>query len=244
MIRSHSQDFIRERLWLTLGSATLLCMLIFYMAVGAHAFYIVGPAILFFLALTQFPHIYLWMNNIEAEHGPQLQRLLKVAKNMCINDPPHFVVSSHAPTNDNIFFLASGRAHWFIAAPEFLEKLTDQEIEYILRVQQELFSQKVLQRASLLSALQYFLRFFPWTHQRGSELAFYSYDDNPAWLRFLYTYAQRRKLSQRLPFYFVPNALLPVLTNYSDTRYYSLYVFLRDQWLTRTKEDFTLQEDP
>ncbi len=239
MFRSHSLEFLRERLWFALSAVTVLFLLVLYMTAGAVAFFILGPALLFFFALTQFPRIYLWMNNLEAEHGPQYLRTTRLAQKLTrVNGaPPRWIISSQVPIRHNVLLFASGRTHWFMAHPALIEALSDQELEEILAVTQELFFHTVTQRASLLSALQYFLFFLPWTHHRGNELSFYSVRDSHKWSRLMLEQSLRPANSETVPRYMAPSLLFPVLTNYNKTSYYSLYVHLRDQWIEHYKKE-------
>lgn len=239
MFRSHSLEFLRERLWFALAAVTLLFLLVLYMTAGPVAFFILGPALLFFFALTQFPRIYLWMNALEAEHGPQYLRITRLAQKVNTHDValPKWVITYDAPIATNVALLASGNTHWFIAHPSLIESLSDSELSEMLQVAQELFFHTVTQRASLLSALQYFLFFLPWTHHRGNELAFYSVREGHKWSRLLLEQSLHQVASETTPRYMAPSLLFPVLTNYNKTSYYSLYVYLRDQWIEQSKKE-------
>lgn len=239
MFRSESLEFLRERLWFALSAVTLLVMLMLYMGIGSVAFFILGPAILFFVALTQFPRIYVWMNKLEAEHGPQYLRLKRLAHKVDTKDQAlaHLYITSSFPISANIALLASGKSHWLIANPSFIETFTDEELHEILEVSQELFFHTVTQRASLLSALQYFLFFIPWSHHRGNELAFYSVRQSHKWSRLLFEQTLNPSSDTRMPRFMAPSVLFPVLTNYNKSSYYSLYVYLRDQWIEQSKKE-------
>lgn len=239
MFRSHSLEFLRERLWFALAAVTVLLMLALYTGIGAPAFFILGPALLFFVALTQFPRIYIWLNNLEAEHGPQYLRLKRLAQKVDTKDeaPARLYITSDFPVSSNIALFASGGTHWFIANPAFIETFNDDELLEILEVSQELFFHTVTQRASLLSALQYFLFFIPWTHHRGNELAFYSVRQSHKWSRLLFEQTLSPASSARMPRYMAPSVLFPVLTNYNKRSYYSLYVYLRNQWIEQSKKE-------
>jgi hypothetical protein len=245
MTRSHSLEFLRERLWFALVCATMLCMLILYTLAGSAAFFVLGPAILFFLALTQFPRIYIWWNSIEKEKHPQYQRIQSCAQEVITERAAHpqFYINSNLTSKNNIALFASGSTHWFIAHPQFLETFSDEELFELLRVTHELFINKVTHRASLLSALQCYLRFLPWSHHRGSELSFYSLHASHSWHRLLFERSQQTTAQAPTPHYMAPNCLLPVLTNYSTASYYSLYIYLRDQWIERIKKELYTQED-
>lgn len=239
MFRSQSLEFLRERLWFALGAVTVLFLLVLYMTAGPVAFFILGPALLFFFALTQFPRIYLWMNNLEAEHGPQFLRLTRLAQKINTGDtvPARWFISSQAPLTTNVTLLASGQTHWLIAHPSLIESLSDTELEEIIAVAQELFRHTVTQRASLLSALQYFLFFLPWSHHCGNELAFYSVRESHKWSRLLFEQSLRPASTEHAPRYLAPSLLFPVLNNYNKKSYYSLYVHLRDQWIDQSKKE-------
>ncbi len=239
MFRSHSLEFLRERLWFALASVTILMMLVLYTITGSLAFFILGPAILFFLALTQFPRIYNWLNKLEAEHGPQFLRLRKIAHKIDTREKalPHLYITADVPVASNFTLLASANTHWLMAHPQYVERFSDDELEEILSTTQELFFHTVTQRATLLSALQYFLFFVPWSHHRGNELAFYSVREDHKWSRLLFERTLNPSADKKLPRYMAPSLLFPVLSNYNKTSYYSLYVYLRNQWLANSKKD-------
>lgn len=199
----------------------------------------------FVFALTQFPRIYLWVNSLEPEHGPQFLRLRSLAQNIDTRERklPKLYITSDYPLESNIALMASGNTHWLIANPAFIETLSDEKLSEILEVAQELFFHTVTQRASLLSALQYFLFFLPWTHHRGNELSFYSLRQNHKWARLLFEQSLNPAPKTPIPRYLAPNLLFPVLTNYNKTSYYSLYVYLRDQWIAQTKKELYQPEE-
>lgn len=239
MFRSHSLEFLRERLWFALASVTLLLMLILYTVTGSLAFFILGPAILFFFALTQFPRIYIWLNNLEAEHGPQYLRLRRIAQNINSRDKelPRLYITADVPVKSNFTLLASGNTQWLLAHPSYVEMFSDEQLLEILESTQELFFHTVTQRATLLSALQYFLFFIPWSHHRGNELAFYSVREDHKWSRLLFERTLNPATETRTPRYMAPSLLFPVLNNYNNKSYYSLYVYLRNQWIEQSKSD-------
>lgn len=240
MFRSQSLEFLRERLWFALSAVTVLFLLVLYMTAGSVAFFILGPALLFFFALTQFPRIYLWMNNLEAEHGPQYLRLTRLAQKINIDhthESAQWIISSQAPLLNNITLFASGQTHWFIAHPSLIESMDDAELSEIIHVAHELFHHTVTQRASLLAALQFFLFFLPWSHHRGNELAFYSLRESHKWSRLLFEQSLRPSSENSTPRYMAPTLLFPVLSNYNKISYYSLYVYLREQWIEQYKKE-------
>jgi hypothetical protein len=239
MFRSHSLEFLRERLWFALISVSLLTLLILYTTTGGLAFFILGPAVLFFSALTQFPRIYIWLNKLEAEHGPQYLRLRQIAQKINTQDKelPVLYISSDVEVKSNFILLASGKTQWLIAHPSFVELFNDDQLLEILETAQELFFHTVTQRATLLSALQYFLFFLPWSHHRGNELAFYSLREDHKWSRLLFERTLNPPTETRPPRYLAPSSLFPVLSNYNKKSYYSLYVYLRNQWIEQSKSD-------
>lgn len=244
MFRSHSLEFLRERLWFALLSVFTLLILILYTWFGSDAFFITGPSLLFFIALTQFPRFLIWKWNLHQERGPQYLRILKaVEKINTHNSPlPQFYITANSPIKSNVCFLATGKTHWFIADPAFIKSLSDEHLHETLEAAQELFFHTVTQRASLLSALQYFLFFLPWSHHRGNELCFYSLRKNIVWTRLLFEQCVTPKNAEKVWNYMAPVVAFPVLTNYNPKTYYSLYVYLRDQWLEQTQNTHTLNE--
>lgn len=122
-----------------------------------------------------------------------------------------------------------------MADPDFIKTLSDDHLREALEAAQELFFHTVTQRASLLSALQYFLFFLPWSHHRGNELCFYSVRKELPWTRLLFEQSVTPKNAEKVWRYMAPVMVFPVLANYSPITYYALYVYLRDQWLEQTQ---------
>lgn len=245
MFRSQSLELLRERLWFALLSVCFLIFIVLYMLIDNAAFFIIGPMLLFFLAITQFPRIYIWRHSLSPLHSPQFLRLRRAAQEITIDSSqlPHFLIDNAFPLKSNISLMACGKSHWFLANPDFIESFSDTELQEILEVCNELFRHSVIQRASLLSALQYFLFFLPWSHHRGSELCFYSIRHSYKWSRLLFERSLSPQVKTKTPRYICPTVLFPALTNYNKISYYSMYTHLRNQWLEHTQKELYPSED-
>jgi hypothetical protein len=228
-----------RRLWTSIFSGELLIFLLFFWLFDKNAFFLLGPFCLYNLSVYLFPYWYQLFFVTDFVKGPIFQQFERLAKETF---PTQVRLDLRLFDNEfaNLIVFAHHNKIWIWSSSDFIERFSKSELTLLLEELKNLFTTGRLQSATYYSALQFTLPVGLWPHNRGSELIFFSQNEDIRWQRLnfkVFHWNDGKNSAARPPL--VPCLLFPALTNYSPASYFSVYNFLREKLITALKSEET-----
>ncbi len=242
--------FATQWLWAWILGSQFLFFLLLKGFVGSAAYFLLGPLIVYNLGIYFFPYLYFfyrpvktvhnrfalqWKKNLETTFGPEVTMHLQV------------LPEGQAP----LWILTHGSTVWLTVSESFISRFSPEELTLIETQIFQLWKNGHLWRSTTWTALQSTLPLWLARNPRGTELMFALPSQAQAldvvrhseWLQlcfkvFHWMSHQKYNSSPAIS----PSLLFPVLTNYSEKSYFSLYQYLQNELITSLKEGDTLYE--
>lgn len=226
-----------RRLWAAIFLGQALLFALMYGLTGKYAFFLIGPFCVFNLAIDLFPYWYTLMNETETSRGSKFQQFQRLAREIF---PEGTKLDLRLQESDfaNLMVFSHRRTVWITSSVGFIENFSEAELRSLLIEIKTLYTLGRLRTATLLAALQTTLPLGIWRHNRGSELIFFSQNQDIQWqqLNFkVFHWSDGKRSAARMPL--LPCLVYPALTNYNPSSYFSVYSYLRERLITALKTE-------
>jgi hypothetical protein len=223
------------RLWILIASTQISLIVLAYIFFGQNAFFLLGPFFLYDIAIYTYCYWYPPLITKSLYKGTEFQNSLNILKqsfNKLKRARPELLMMD--TEYDNILTFAHRNRIWVITSKNFLDGLSSDDQKIIFGELALLHKAERLTVATTLSALFFTMPFLP--VKKGTELNFFSENENENWLYLTYKTFHRQSLRHKeSQSHLLPCLFFPALPNYGADSYFSLYTFLRERLIKSMK---------
>ncbi|MBY0384509.1 hypothetical protein K2X05_05065 [bacterium] len=233
--------FPTQWIWALILSTEALLFLIATGLIGSSAYFLLGPLIVYNLAIYFFPYLYFFYsppktvnNRFAIEWKASLQGLFP--KNCKV----HFFMMPEGSAP--LWIFAHGSTIWVHTSESFITRFSGPETAMIQTQIFHLWKNGHLANSTTWSALQKTLPLWFIRNPRGTELMFAASEQdvsNPAeWLQLCMKvfHWMSHRINESSSQAFSPSLLFPTLTNYNEKSYFSLYQYLQNELIEVLKQ--------
>lgn len=232
--------FPTQWLWAWILGAQFLIFLSLKFFIGQYAYFLLGPLIVYNLVIYYFPYLYFfyrpvsslqnrfaleWKQSLQQTFGPKVTVHLQMTPQ---GQGPLWVLTHRSTV-------------WLTVSENFIKRFTPEELALIQNQLFLLWSSNHLWKSTTWTALQSTLPLWLARNPRGTELMFAvpAQDEvrHAEWMRLclkVFHWMSHQKYGFSLAA--SPSLLFPVLTNYNEKSYFSLYQYLQNELITSLKE--------
>lgn len=228
-----------QRIWTFIFITQGLVFSSFFFFTRELAFFWLGPFLTYNLALYFFPFLYLFFYPAKNQRTHLHQTWLGELKKKAPQSQIQLFLNSE---ESSLSIIAMSHRHhiWIVANTSFIERFSSYERDLISTQIVQLWTDGQLSASTLTTALQKSLGLDKIIKNRGRELLFYAEGTHhPAgdWQRLCFKIFHWMNHSQVLPERsMAPSQLFPILTNYEQKSYFSLYKHLREDLIDALKQ--------